>query len=77
MLPDTSKNADEIMRLAKVKYIDFTLIFAASKVREIVSYDVCNTLCWTLQRNKLVDQTFQAIVKHANLIDELRVDMLV
>ena len=45
MLPDTSKNADEIMRLAKVKYIDFTLIFAASKVREIVSYDVCNTLC--------------------------------
>ena len=42
MLPDSRKNADEIMRLAKAKEIDSTFTFAASKVRAIVSCDVCN-----------------------------------
>ena len=42
MLPDSRKNADRIMRLAKAKYIDSTFTFSASKVGAIMSCDVCN-----------------------------------
>ena len=43
MLPDSRKNADEIMRLAKAKEIDYNFTSAASKVRVIVSCDACNS----------------------------------
>ena len=42
MLPDSRKNADEITCLAKSKEIDSTFTFGASKIRSIVSCDVCN-----------------------------------
>ena len=42
MLPESRKNADEVTRLAKAKEIRSTFNVAASKVRAIVSCDVCN-----------------------------------
>ena len=43
MLTDSRKNADEITRLAKAQEIDYNFTIAVSKVRAIVSCDVCNT----------------------------------
>ena len=43
MLPDSRRNTDEITRLANETEIDSTFTFDASKVMEIVSWDVCNS----------------------------------
>ena len=42
MLTDSRKNADEITRLAKAQEIDYNFTIAVSKVRAIVSCDICN-----------------------------------
>ena len=45
MIPDSRKNSNDITRLNKARDIDSNLTFAASKVREIMSCDVCNAPC--------------------------------
>ena len=42
MLPDSRRNAEGITCLTEAKLIDSAYAFAASKVRSIVSCDVCN-----------------------------------
>ena len=49
MLPDSRKNTDEIMPLAKAKNSDSTLTFAASEVRAIVLCDICNASHYIFQ----------------------------
>ena len=44
MLPDSGKNDDETTRLVKAKEIDYIFTFSVSKIRAVVSCDVCNAL---------------------------------
>ena len=44
MLPESRRNDKDITRLTKTKVIDSAYTFNTSKVKAIMSFDVCNAL---------------------------------